>query len=160
MEPANQLDTRPISAIDMLAVHWDGGPIIPEGYDPVEYYRTEARFHIRKDWGGGSFGYGLMYHGKIDRRGRAYLTRPFTHVAWHASLANERSVAVCVDATDGQEANDAQLAALDRVVEEWRGMFGLRRGMVWGHGELTQYDNATTCPGPRLTAYVRAYRKG
>ena len=161
VEPANPLTWRALSMVNSIVVHWDGGPVIAEPYDALAYYAGEARFHIRKDWGTAAkpvYGYGLMYHSKIHRSGGAYLTRPFEHVVWHAGAINDRSLAVGVDATVGQDATDEQVETLGLVLDEWTARYGVSRSRVFGHSEAPA--NQTSCPGPRLLAFVRRYRGG
>lgn len=163
--PENHLSYRSLDAIEFLVIHWDGGARIPETYDPVAYYVNEADYHIRKTWGWANdgqpyYGHGLMYHIKIDRAGRAYLTRNADEVLWHASGANEEGYAICVDCTDGQPPTAAQMATLRKVIERKRLEFKLTHERVRGHGELVEYGNSTACPGEVLLDWLRRYRAG
>lgn len=157
--PWNELIVRPASAIKLLIVHWDGGARIAEDYDPLTYYQWEARYHIAKDWGGGSYGYGLMYHEVVSRQGEVFITRPPEHVVWAATRANNLGYMIKVDASVGQPPTEAQLRALGARLDARSAAFGLAHAAVWGHGELTQYGNSTSCPGPTLLQYVYNYRK-
>lgn len=152
--------TRAVSSIEMIVVHWDGGPTaIPENYDPLAYYQWEARYHIAKDWGGGSFGFGLMYHEKISRDGRVWLTRPATHIVWAAMNANPVGYMICVDANEQSGVTPAQRSSLSARLDANRGRFQLDRTAVFGHGELGQYGNSTSCPGQDLLRQVQDYRR-
>ena len=158
--PWNELKTRPVTDITMIVGHWDGGRIIPEGYDPIAYYQSEAFYHIAKDWGGGAHGYGLMYHEVIDRSGKIWIVRPPEHVVWAQTLANPFSYAIKLDATDGQPPTPAQMDAFRQRVDFNRGRFQISQDRVVGHGELTQYGNQTSCPGNDLLALIQSYRRG
>ena len=161
VEARNELELRPRSAIRLVVVHWDGSEVpFGEGYDPATVYAREARAHIGKDWGGGSYGYGLMYHERVSRVGQVWLTRPAEHVVWACRGANSISYNVCVDAGPEWDPTHAQVAVLGGRVEQLRTGLGLPRSAVWGHGELLQYGNQTECPGDYLTEWCRRYRRG
>jgi hypothetical protein len=158
VEPRNELETRALSEIKLVAVHWSAG-VYADGYDPVAAYTREAREHIARDWGGGARGYGLMYHERISRDGRVWATRPAEHVVWAATRANRIAYNVCMDAGPACEPAGGQVAALEERVGALLERFRLPRAAVYGHGELGRYGNYTACPGQRLTAWCRAYRR-
>jgi hypothetical protein len=157
-----KVERRGLEEITTLVYHWDGGPVIPEAYVPRSYYISEAGYHIRKDWGG-TGGDGLMYHYKVDRQGKVYQTRNLTDVVWAQTGANRRGLAVCFDATVGQEPTAAQHVAAIKLND----YFGTERpdlpmlhpGQVWGHGELGSDGNATSCPGDALRKVCQELRK-
>lgn len=163
------LEVRDFSAINMLVAHWDG--LAPDdkyaGYDPIQHYVSEANYHIGKDWGGGSYGHGLMYHFKIDRSGNVYQVRALQDVVWAEMGANGAGIAVCLDAgvtAAGGTVNptDGQLSSLKRLSEwlftERPDLPNLTAGRVWGHGDLTQYGNNTSCPGAKIKALCASLR--
>jgi hypothetical protein len=161
--PRNQLDTRSISSIEYIVVHWDGGSYpIPESYDPAAYYRMEAFYHINKDWSwaepGLQGGYGLMYHEKISRDGTVWLTRPICHVCWAAMNANRTGYQICVDCTVGQPPTEDQLKSLKSRLDQLCKQLEVPNSQVWGHGEMTWLGNATECPGHDLLSLVKEYR--
>ena len=162
--PWNELEIRPENAIEMIVVHWDGGskPFRAD-YDPIAYYRQEARVHIETDWlhlePGVQGGYGLMYHEKIARDGRVFLTRPASHVVWAARGANRIGYMLCVDACESSPPTTHQLESLEVRISALCESFNLNSGAVWGHGELRHLGNATECPGSDLLAWVIAQRK-
>lgn len=161
--PKNGLETRDVSAIKLIGVHWDGGAPIPEGYDPIRWYQWEARYHIAKNWGTAAtpaYGHGLMYHEVISRDGRAWITRPPEHVVWAAYLANPVGYMIKLDATKGQPPTDAQRESLERRLDFNRDRFAVERSQVWGHGEMTWLGNSTSCPGSVVRGWVEAYRSG
>lgn len=163
------LSVRSFDLITLIAVHWDG--LAPDnkyvGYDPIQHYIGEANYHIGKDWGGGSYGHGIMYHYKIDRSGNVYQVRALQDIVWAEMGANNEGVAICLDAgiTNGGAAVDAtagQLTSLKLLVDD---LFNhrpdlphLTAGKVWGHGELTQYGNQTECPGAKIKKFVATLR--
>lgn len=161
----NPHPTRKWKQIQLIVVHWDGGPApIPERYDPVEYYQWEARLHIARNWANPGekpiYGYGLMYHLKISRDGRRWIVRPDTDEVWAAMGANPIGYMICVDANPQSPPTADQKASLREALDEARRASGLPRSAVWGHGELVQYGNAgNECPGDELRELVREYRE-
>ena len=165
VELKNRLDLREVGEISLLVVHWDGsGTPFSEGYDPVELYRREALAHIAADWDeeepGVQGGYSLMYHERISRGGRVWVTRPAEDVVWACRGANRRAYNLAVDAGPGWEGTEVQERALVGRLDVLRGRFGVERRAVVGHGELVADGNATECPGERLLDLVRRYREG
>jgi hypothetical protein len=158
------LERRSLETIDLLALHWDGGARLADDYSPLAHYVAEALFHIRKDWGTTglgdppTFGHGLMYHYKIARDGRLFWTRDWQEVTWSVTAANRRALNICLDATDGQPSNAAQLLALRGLLDWLVARLPRTGGRVFGHGELTFYGNRTSCPGPGLTWLAQAWR--
>ncbi len=157
---------RPLGQISEVAVHWTGYPPRPDQpHDELARIRDFARYHIRKDWGGGVGGFGLMYHRVIGASGVVYLTQPLEVVTWHAhSPANERSLAILVDAGvlpngSWQQPTAAQLLSLRWYLDSLARQRALlvTDHEVYGHCELPHND--TTCPGS-LLQHVRAYRMG
>jgi hypothetical protein len=144
------LERRPTAAIELIALHWDGGAPLAEGYSPLAHYVAEALFHIRKNWGGGVPGHGLMYHYKLARDGRLFWTRDWQDVTWSVMAANRRALNICLDATDGQPPTEAQLAALPHLLDWLAARLPRTAGRVYGHGELLADGNRTSCPGPDL----------
>jgi hypothetical protein len=158
VEPRNELETRALSEVKLVAVHWSAG-VYADGYDPLATYTREAKEHISRDWGGGARGYGLMYHERISRDGRVWLTRPAEHVVWAVTRANRIAYNVCLDAGPGCEPTDEQVAALGDRVGALLSRSGLPRAAVQGHGELSAYGNYTACPGALLSNWCRRYRR-
>ncbi len=156
--------TRPLSAIKLFVVHYDGEVVPAGGYNPMSRYKAQAQYHLRKNWNLAGdhpiHGFGLMYHYRISAEGEVYRTQPEELVTWHAYAANEMSLAICLDLGPGQDPPDTQLDAL-RATLDWlceRSDIPAGRGDVFGHGELTAYGNDTQCPGDAL-AWVQAYRE-
>lgn len=163
-KPENYLTYRQTWQIEMIALHWMGGAPVAEGYDVLERLASIAQYHIDKDWEpiapGITAGHGIMYHWYIARDGGVWKTRDYEEICWHASGANDISVAICVECTEGQDPTEAQKAALLRLLERERLALKITRSAVRGHGELTEYGNSTACPGGPLTAFLGCYRAG
>ncbi len=115
----------------------------------------EANYHINKDWGGGSYGDGLMYTAKLARDGTLYLTRAMTDLLWAATNANPYGIWVCVDASTGSPLTAAQKAVLPLVEAEFMKRVG-RKLDVSMHGLLVSAGNSTQCAGPEILAYLKA----
>ncbi len=159
---AARVEERAVSGITLLVVHWDGsGTPWERDYWPPDRYAVESLAHIAKDWDGeGSYGAGLMYHERIDRWGRVWLTRRPEELVWAATRANRISYNLCVDAGPGWEPTIVQVGAVAARVACLRAQFGLGRACLVGHGELRSYGNVTECPGELLLRWLASYRRG
>src|SRR5438270_11270528 len=140
--------TRPLSAVTRIVVHYDAVRVPPSkngklGYDPMQRYIEQARYHIQKNWNEGSgpavHGFGLMYHYRVSADGKLWRTQPEELMTWHARAANYSGLAVCCDLGPGQQPLDAQLEGL-RSILDWlchhRPDIPAGQADVWGHGEL------------------------
>jgi hypothetical protein len=164
---ARAWDRRPLEAISIVAVHYDAIPLRPIGrYDPVARYVAEARDHIAKDWGNGWHAPTIAYLLKIDGQpdedlATVYVLNDVEEATWNANDANGIDVAVCVDLGQGQEPFRSQLATLQRVLDVFdqdTPELPCSHSETYGHGELTAFGNATSCPGA-LRPYVQRYRE-
>lgn len=154
---------KQVSGTKLLAMHYTD-EFAPVGYDPIAYMIREALFHIHKNWGRAGqrpvYGFGIMYHYMIDRLGQGYRTQPENLLTWNATYANAIDIACCFHLGEGQSPSDAQLHTMQVYLDfmcHHRPDFPAGQHDVWGHGELTQYGNATSCPGLMLP-HVRSYR--
>jgi N-acetyl-anhydromuramyl-L-alanine amidase AmpD len=102
-----------------------------------------------------------MYHYKIDRQGGIYQTRELTDSVWAVSNANDIAINICVDGDlTKQDPTVAQLKSLKELLHSLcneHPEFPAGQKNVFGHGELTAYQNSTACPG-RLLKYVIEFR--
>ena len=159
------------SDIKRIVVHYDAVRVPPlscnnPGYDPVERYKEQARYHIKKNWNSGSgpaiHGFGLMYHYRVSSDGRVWRVQAEELVTWHARDANGTGLAICCDLAPGQQPTEQQIAGLKALLD-WlcyhRPDIPAGRKDVWGHGELHKAGNRTECPGA-LLKWVQAYRNG
>jgi hypothetical protein len=163
---ARAWDRRPLEAISIVAVHYDATPLRPTGrYDAVDRYVAEARDHIAKDWGDGWHAPTIAYLLKIDGQpdedlATVYVLNDVEEATWNANDANGIDVAVCVDLGQGQEPFRSQLGTLQRVLDVFdqdTPELPCSHSETYGHGELTAFRNATSCPGA-LLPYVQRYR--
>ncbi len=162
---------RRLADITCIVVHYDAVPIAASvdgvpGYDPVERYINQARFHMSKNWNEGAgpavYGFGLMYHYRVSADGRVWRTQPEELVTWHARAANWHGLAICCDLGPGQPPAEAQLAGLEWLLRRLcyhRPDIPAGRRDVWGHRELGKAGNRTRCPG-LLLEWVREFRGG
>lgn len=153
-----------LGGLDILSEHYDAERV-EWPYDPVARYIRQARFHMSKDWDPGpgiTRGFGLMYHYRISPDGRIWRTQPELLNLWNSSNANSRVIAVCLDLGPGQQPTYEQLASLQRfndwMCHERPDLPGIVQARVWGHGELRQFGNDTSCPGA-LGPFVKRYRE-
>jgi hypothetical protein len=164
-------DTRPPEAITLFAWHYPALPERPPGvYDEAARWAAFARSHIARVWGRDAQGNDyhaptITYHLGIGGSAEATPARVFVlndveAATWHAAYANGIALGIVVDVGQSQVVLPAQAAAMQRVADvlssqtpdipaDWRENYG--------HGELTDWGNATACPGDVL-AYVRRYR--
>lgn len=105
--------------------------------------RADAQYHINKDWGGGSYGGGLMYAIVIAPSGSVYQTRDLDAVLWHCGDAggNQSSTPILVLCGPNSPPTDAQLDSLDEV---------LLGQTVYPHS----YWSPTACPGNELRLWL------
>lgn len=148
---------RPVNVIQILANHHDAEPR-PHAYDSVARYIAQANFHIRKDWGGGARGDGLMYFAKVDNVGDWFICRDVEDVLWSVGDKNYVTLSVCYDGTSGQGATREQITAMGKGLEVLSyhcPEFPAGQGNCLGHQEVP--GNSTACPGDFLNA-TRDYR--
>jgi hypothetical protein len=166
-EHAENAEYRTLEEISTGIWHYDAVHA-PDEYDPVERYRKQAEYHIGKVWGYDKkgrplYGFGLMYHVRVSRKGEVFLANDFTLVTWQARGANHRGLGVCADLGPGQEPTKEQVEGMRRVSDwlsyERPDIPHLTRPNWFGHGELRNDGNATDCPG-RLLPHVQSYRAG
>jgi hypothetical protein len=156
---AGPYERRPLAEKRGVVIHYSGPPVANRA-DTLAVLRAEARYHVDKDWAGPGDptvrGDGLMYHVAISDDGTAYLCRDLEAVLWHCGSWPENALALSVHVPIGgeQRATPAQLATLQRVVDQWRTATGTLRAEVRGHQEL----QPTSCPGTLMDDFVRPYR--
>ncbi len=154
---------RGASTVRLRAVHYDDQPR-PEGaYDPVARYTDQANYHIAKDWDvpNGVRGFGLMYQFRVSGDGRIWQTQPIELITWSVTNANPFTVSTCLDCGQNQQPTQEQLTSLLWLLDVYLPTVcpNAPKRATYGHGELTQYGNSTSCPGAVLS-WVKDYRKG
>ena len=158
---AREWSQRPPEALTIFCWHYDALPLRPEGnYDARARYAAEARDHIARDWGNGWHAPTIAYHLKVAGDGTVYVLNEVEDVTWNANDANGQDFAICLDLGEGQAPTPAQLAAaqtLADVLSTQTPDIPADQGDHYGHGELTAFNNATSCPGA-LLPYVQRYR--
>jgi hypothetical protein len=111
----------------------------------------------------------IGYHYLIDRAGRLIEGRPVDVQGAHASGNNNiGNIGICVignfssqpergaDYLRAQHPTQEQMATLERVLDELRANYAIKRGNVQSHHEYT----GTECPGPYLEDWTKRYRLG
>lgn len=152
--------TRPLSAVTILAIHYDGVDI-DDSVAPLARMQQEAQEHIDRDWGGGAHGHGLEYHYIIERDENIYQAEDEEALTWNAYNANSCDLAIKVTSGPNTAPTPGQIAKAKLLID-WlataRTEIPAGKKDVWGHGELTAYGNATACPGPVMLSWAQAYR--
>ena len=153
---------RPLSAIQLIVWHYPARPLRPDGpYDEVERIFAFARGHIAADWGNGWHAPTITYSTVIGGSGVVYLCNEWEHVTWHANDANGIGLGFMVDVGEGQDLTREQITSGEILADFVSNECPEIPADSWdhyGHGELTDYGNATACPG-RLLPFIQTYRQ-
>lgn len=167
---------RPLSAINRLVVHHQGGGRVTAASNAWNLIREDALYHMQKNWGTSARPYyapSIAYHYVISYEGYVYWLNDRGETTWHAMGANPSSIGIELQGNftlkDEQEKpcepTTAQLRSLALLLDyltEWTEdgakAIPATKENVWGHGELTQFGNRTACPGTALP-YVQEYRR-
>lgn len=138
-----------------LTWHYNGPPVSNTDIDQLYF---DARYHLSKDWGGGSYGNGIMYHAAVGRDGTVYLLRNFDAILWHCahSRGNRESLAVTFLIGEGQRITAAARNAAKEFTDDTVKQYGISKKSVFGHQEWS----STACPGSAMNDFVRPYRDG
>ncbi len=154
-------ETIPLDQKRGIVIHYRG--VVTGVTDGLASYRADAIYHVGKNWSRNGetpvYGSGIMYHIGIDGQGAVYLLRDLNRVLWHCGAwpQNANTMAIQIPLGGSQRATDAQLAALDRVCDDWFAFTGADpKRELWGHQELSPTD----CPGTLMADFVRPYRAG
>jgi hypothetical protein len=163
--------TRTLSQIKNIIVHWWGTPTIA---DEIQQLRSGSRYHaFERDWNlatpGITHARRLTYHLAIGQSGQVYWINNFTVRSWHVNNGNDVAIGINHMIGEGQTPSAAMLASskqtLDWLTQERPDIPALR-GDVWGHGECggvygggPKFGASSSCPGPDLLEWTRAYRK-
>lgn len=169
-----QWSKRAINKIKIIAVHHTAGNNLPDEYDEIAAIENWARYHQRKDWGGGAHAPTVAYHFMIGRSGTIYWCNDIEDRTWHANYANDIALSVCLHGNlTTQEPSQAQINALRDFLKELceqHPEFPADHNDVYGHGELkgktlalsygmwTDFGNYTQCAGS-ATALCQEFRK-
>ena len=151
-------EQRLVASKSGIVVHYNGPPV-PLTMPDWNLIRSDALYHIRKDWdhgeAGTQHGDGLMYHLAIERDGTADLCRDFADVLWHCGTRkNGSALAFFVVMGGDQRATKAQLATLDRLCEEAIDAALTSRARVTGHLE----ESPSSCPGTLMADFILPFR--
>jgi|FLOH01.1.fsa_nt_gi hypothetical protein len=110
----------------------------------------------------------IGYHFLIDRAGRVVEGRPLYAQGAHASGDfNIGNIGICLlgnfsaqpergaSYAKAQRPSAAQMATLERLVDQLRQIYNIKASQVQGHRELKN----TECPGDELAAWVKRYQR-
>lgn len=167
---------RSLTDIAQLVTHWNGPPVAQSPAQELGVLQSDARYHcFERDWSPDPHtvvrGFSIMYHFSVGQSGRIRQMNPIERMLWHVTNGNWSAVGTLCIMGEGQRPSAAMLASL-RALYDWLcadrpDLPNLDHTGVWGHGECgglygggPQWGNSTTCPGPDLLAWTRAYRRG
>lgn len=103
----------------------------------------------------------IAYHFAIENDGTIIQCNYVEERSWHATRANDSALGICLQGDlDKHAPSDKQRIALQWLLDTLCEDLKIPRTGVWGHGELMQYGNSTSCPGSHLLPLVKAYRAG
>lgn len=126
-----------------LVVHYHGAGSPPAG---AEMCQLVERIHMReRGWAG--VGYAFL----VDRHGAAYEGRGWDLQGAHCTGHNRSGVGIYVGVGGDEQPPQAALRTVRALYDAATHHFGRRLRATW-HGALYP----TACPGPHLTAWVRA----
>ncbi len=149
---------RTLGQIRNIVIHWPADTGCAG--DELARLTMLANYHLGKDWGGGYYGFGIMYHRVVEPSGVIYETAPLELMTWHAhEPANSNALAIMVDVPLGGQPTLHQRAALFAYLEQLTQhtpAIPAGVGNVYGHREMP--NNQTTCPGS-VMALVEEWRQ-
>jgi hypothetical protein len=151
-------ETIPLNKKRGVVVHYRG--VVTDANAGLASFKADATYHVGKNWAKAGatpvLGSGIMYHIGIDGQGKVYLMRDLDRVLWHCGAwpQNENTLAIQLPLGGNQRATNAQLIALNDVVDDWLAFTKAPDTEVWGHQELS----TTSCPGTLMADFVIPYR--
>ena len=144
--------SRRNEAINLIAVHHAAAE------SDVKAINT---FHETAGYFDGDNAPHIAYHFAVESDGTIVQCNYVEERSWHATNANDQALGICLQGDLNAHApSDKQRIALQWLLDTLVEDFKLTRAAVYGHGELTQYGNSTSCPGSHLLPLVKAYRAG
>lgn len=152
--------TRPLAAISLFAWHYPAVDRPPLPYDEVGRIFAYARGHIGTNWGSNYHAPTITYHTVTGGSGTLYLCNDWEDVTWHATDANGIALGFLTDVGQFQTLTPAQLQTNEILADFASDGCPELPADQWdhyGHGELTQFNNWTACPGPVLP-FIQHYR--
>jgi len=157
---------RPMGEPWRITVHHEGGDAqeLTAVQAVAERLRNTTRVHERPPRRGGLGAGDLAYHFVVDRAGRIWEGRSLAWQGAHAGngAANAGNIGIEVMGnSDLQEPSGEQLASLRRLLLDLCRRYDISPQYVYGHDEIkAQYGlPATRCPGRRLSAWLKTFRR-
>jgi hypothetical protein len=144
---ADHTTSKPVSKrhVDRIVIHYPGSKSVSS--DPVRKIRASQRYYVTQR------GYSYGYNWVIDAAGVCYQVRGLEFMSSATGGANLSTVAIQIMQPIGQEANEAQVARVRRLVADLRAWKGGPLPLV-GHREAG--TTPTACPGEQIFAQVKA----
>lgn len=143
---------NPMGRINRVTIHHEGWKIVTfaDATTTADRLELDRRSHLAR-LGAGD----IAYHFMIDRAGRLWQGRDLRYQGAHVAGENENNVGIMVLGNfDLQTPSDAQLATLNRTVNQLVRAYSISPRRVFTHQEL----NPTACPGVALQPRVVTMR--
>lgn len=143
----------PMGYVEKITVHHEGWtPVYFSDFaSTAERLEKIRRTHVER-LGAGDIG----YHYVIDRAGRIWQGRDLQYQGAHVRSHNPHNIGImCLGNFEVQQPSDAQLAALQRLLQKLSREYRVPVRAVFTHREL----NRTECPGDILQRYMVAFRR-
>ncbi len=140
-----------MNAPEYIIVHHSATP------RDATHFQTIKNNHLGIGWG--DIGYHHWIAGALDGDGLHFAGRPENKIGAHDNddKMNYRSIGICVCGNfESETPSAAQLATLQKLLDDIRMRKGIPREKVIGHGETR--GSATNCPGANLLPLVQHYR--
>lgn len=148
---------RRTQLLTILAVHHAAGTDTVQG---INTYHTQVKNWADPGEAGVIHAPHIAYHFFIHLDGTITWCNQLWERVWHATNANDTALGVCLNGNcDVLPPRPAQLEALAWLLARLLSWRGLAHRAIWGHGELTQFGNATSCPGRFLLPTIQAWRQ-
>lgn len=149
----SQSNINAMNGISRITVHHEGLKAVDFADARTTAYHLEQirQIHTRdRHWAD------IGYHLIVDRGGRIWEGRPLCYQGAHVRDENEHNLGVmCLGNFDEQAPSSAQLAALQRVLADFRRRYRIPASRVFTHQEI----HPTKCPGATLQRHMVSLRQ-
>lgn len=148
------------SKTDGTVVHYNGPAtgVASGRVSPVTLYDNDARYHMSKDWGGGSYTNGIQYHEGMWED-VVYILRNGDSILWHCGgwPWNASAKAINIPIGTGERATKRTLQTMAARITDINRAQGKDHRATYGHYEV---GLPTACPDSLMGDFVVPFRAG